>query len=370
MKEQLNKPEGQSGGKKKRVIRIVLLALLAVILLACLTVYFLFTHYISKLNYVERDGSTAIGAISSELEETGGDGISQEEKDSIDQQLLDNLEAGTDWDYDSKNVTNILFIGVDNDNTPGMNDLGNADGLVIASINKNTKQIVLTSLMRDIYISIPDAYNTKITNVYHVGGTELLIDTIEANFGIPIDNYILVNYINVVDIVDAFGGLTLDVSESELYYMEEKIRNINTLVGQSADANMLSTTQAGEINLNGVQTAAYLRIRMAGNNDFERTERARRVLLGLKDKAAGMSFLELNNMANTVLPCITTDLTQGEIFSLLLNSTQYMKYEMVSSRIPIDDSFYFADMGGSMLVIDYSVNKEYLYNTIYQGNTP
>ena len=68
-----------------------------------------------------------------------------------------------------------------------------------------------------------------------------------------------------------------------------------------------------------------LPLRYAGNNDFERTERARRVVLGLKDKAAAMSLTELDSFANTVLPYITTDLTQTDIISLLLRFPAMIK---------------------------------------------
>ena len=200
------------------------------------------------------------------------------------------------------------------------------------------------------------------------GWTQQLSDTIEYNFGVPIDNYVLVNYISVVNIVDAVGGLTMDVTADELYWMDDKIRSVCDLVGASYEDNMLSTDQAGELELNGIQTAAFLRIRYAGNNDFERTERARRVVLGLKDKAAAMSLTELDSFANTVLPYITTDLTQTDIISLLLRFPTMIKYDMISDRIPIEGSYWFTnDDNGSFVDIDYDANKEHLQSSIYGG---
>ena len=249
-----------------------------------------------------------------------------------------------------------------------MDELGNADGLMIASINPKTRQVVLTSLMRDIRVQIPDSYKTKLTLSYHYGGTQQLIDTIEYNFGVPIDNYVLVNYISVVNIVDAVGGLTMDVTADELYWMDDKVRSVCELVGASYEDNMLSTDQAGELELNGIQTAAYLRIRYAGNNDFDRTERARRVVLGLKDKAAAMSLTELDSLANTVLPYITTDLTQTDIISLLLRFPALIKYDMLSDRIPIEGSYWLTnDENGAFVDIDYDANKEHLQSSIYGG---
>ena len=318
--------------KRRKVIVTVIMAIILVLVILFGAFFMLFEHYYSKMNFLN----------------VAGDG-------------------NTDYVAPTSGVYNVLLIGVDNDNLPGLDELGNADGLVILSINKTTRQVVMTSLMRDIYVSIPDQFNTKLTMSYHYGGVPMLIDTIEANFGVPIDNYALVNYIDVVNIVDAFGGVEIDLREDEIYAMEGKIANVNVLMGLDPSANAISQSQAGPITLNGVQTAAYLRVRMAGHGDYERTERARRVLGQLVEKARGMSVSELNDMADVVLPCITTDLTEGQILSLLVNAPQYMKYEMVSSRIPIEGSSYGADMNGYYLIVDYEVNREYLYNSIYNG---
>ena len=358
------KPAKQKAAKKRRVplpVWIILGVLVVVIGAGALV----FNHFYSKMHISK--ASDDVSGLLDQINAEWLEGLSDEELSELDEELRRSLANKGDWDYDSADVTNILLIGVDNDNLAGMEARGNADGLIIVSINKSTKQVVLSSLMRDIYVSVPNAYNTKITLAYHYGGTQTLIDTVEANFDIPIDNYILVNYLNVIDIVDALGGVTMDVSANELYFMQEKIENLNTLKGLPASANIITTDKAGPILLNGIQTAAYLRVRMAGNNDFDRTSRARNVLLALKDKAADMSLLELNKLADVVLPCITTDMSQKEILSLLVSAPTYMQYKMVSNRIPIDDSYYFADINGSVVAIDYEVNCKFLYESIYQG---
>ena len=323
--------------KKKFTFWKLLLILFILVVIAAAGLYIAVTHYVSKLNFEDTSGEDSFSIVGS---------------------LAD----------DATGVKNILLIGVDNDYAPGMDELGNADGLMIASINPKTRQVVLTSLMRDIRVQIPDSYKTKLTLSYHYGGTQQLIDTIEYNFGVPIDNYVLVNYISVVNIVDAVGGLTMDVTADELYWMDDKVRSVCELVGASYEDNMLSTDQAGELELNGIQTAAYLRIRYAGNNDFDRTERARRVVLGLKDKAAAMSLTELDSLANTVLPYITTDLTQTDIISLLLRFPALIKYDMLSDRIPIEGSYWLTnDENGAFVDIDYDANKEHLQSSIYGG---
>ena len=268
-------------------------------------------------------------------------------------------------------MTNILLIGVDNDNLSGLDDRGNADGLMILSINKNTKQVVLSSLMRDILASVPgEGYKTKLTLAYHYAGTQALIDTIETNFGVPIDNYIMVNYLSVIDIVDAVGGLELELTQDELYWMQPKIQNLNTLLGQDENANLIDPSQEGTLLLNGIQTAAFMRIRYAGDGDFDRTERARTVLMALADKARDLKMTEMLSLADRMLPQITTDLSQTRILSLLMSLPKYLGYDMVSNRIPAGDSWYYDNnSNGSFVVIDYSVNREFLYRSIYEGKS-
>lgn len=289
--------------------------------------------------------------------------------EKADTDVGDDLPAGENWDYDVSDVTNILLIGVDNDNLEGLEDRGNADGLMILSVNKSTKQVVLSSLMRDVKVSVPGAgYKTKLTLVYHYEGLGTLIDTIEQNFGIPIDNYVMVNYLSVVDVVDAMGGIELEVNSDELYWMKPKIINLNELLGQDADANLIDPSQAGTLTLNGIQTAAFLRIRYAGDGDFDRTGRARTVLMALADKAKELNVVEIFSLADRVLPQITTDLSQSGALSLLLNMPKYLGYDMVSNRIPIDDSWYFENSNnGSFVIIDLPVNREFLYRSIYEG---
>ena len=279
---------------------------------------------------------------------------------------FENVETADMSSFASKGVTNILLIGVDNDNLEGMDALGNADGLIIASVNTKANKIVLTSLMRDIRANIPGGGRNKLTLVYHEGGTQKLIETVEQNFNIDIDCYVLVNYLSIIKIVDSVGGITLELTNDEIFYMGEKIQGLCKLVGADYSANAISRTEAGEITLNGIQTAAYLRIRYAGNADFERTERARRVILALKDKALDMGVSGLSELTDVILPCITTDMPQSLMLSMLFNSPKLLNSEIISERIPIDGTFYLNnEYGGAYVDIDFEKNSEYLHNVIY-----
>ncbi len=262
-------------------------------------------------------------------------------------------------------VTNILLIGADNDVGSGMDAPGNADGIVIASINNATKKITLTSMMRDTRVIKPNGHATKLTIAYHDGGPELLIECIESNLGVDIDNYVVVTYPDVVKIVDAAGGIEMELYEEEIYHMQEKIEAVSKTVGVYWEDYMIPLDQPGEHNLNGVQAAAFMRVRMAGNGDYERTERARRVLIGLKEKVSDMNLFQLGKFADVVLPCITTDIEQDEIAQHLAKLGRYLKYDFVTNRIPVDDSFRYSNDEHGYTIVDFEINREHFYNTVY-----
>lgn len=342
----------QRNRKRKKGIHPVLW-IPAVILIVLLGGSYLTFHYFySRLNI-------------SSGEETVSSWMGERTETIIDEAV----PCGEAQDYSNGEVTNILLIGVDNDNLEGLEERGNADGLMILSINRSTRKIVLSSLMRDVKVRVPGAgYKTKLTLVYHYEGVETLLETIEQNFGVLIDNYVMVNYLAVVDLVDAMGGVELEVTSDELYWMESKIKNLNILMGQAGEANLIEPSQAGNLTLNGIQTAAFLRIRYAGDGDFDRTGRARTVLMALVNKARELKMTEMLGLVDRMLPQITTDLSQTGVLSLLTNLTEYLKYDMVSNRVPIDDSWYYENSSnGSFIIIDESENREFLYRSIYEG---
>lgn len=342
-------PEKRIQKKRGRGARNAAIIILCVFTLLVGGAYYAVNHYYSKLNF----GFAAEDESGKKVEDTV---------------TASSLEEETGRSYTGKKVTNILLVGVDNDYADGMDDRGNADGLIIMSINQDTKQIVLSSIMRDTRVTAPEGYKTKITLVYHDSGTQALIGAIESSFKIPIDGYALINYLSLIDVVDAVGGLDMELTKSEIYWMDPKIENLCKLTGKSYDENKLTVDQEGELHLNGLQTAAYLRIRYAGNGDFDRTTRARDVLMMLKDKALGMGIMELNSLANAVLPQITTDISMTTLLSMAMNAASYAKYDTVSIRLPADGTFTESQDGNAMIIADFDKNADYLYKAVYEGN--
>lgn len=274
----------------------------------------------------------------------------------------------TSGGYELPELMNILLIGVDNDNLAGMNDLGNADGIMLLTLNRSTQEIVMTSVLRDTRVDVPNDYDMKITSTYHKGGVPLLREVFELNFDIDIDNYILVNYLNVAEIIDALGGVDIELTADEIRAMSGKIENINKLVGEEAGANAISVEDAGLLHLNGVQTAAYMRIRPSSSGDDRgRTARARNVVTQILDGVDGMSASELLSFVNGFLPNIDTDMTDTELVTLAVNAELLSTFTRVSDRIPQDGDYKTSDDGNYYVLPDYDTVIEKLHKSVLDG---
>ncbi len=284
---------------------------------------------------------------------------------SQDETSAESSPDADDMDYRSdKDVLNVLLVGVDNDYLPGMEQRGNSDGIVIVSLNKNSGKIILTSILRDTMISIPGGGSDKATMVYHNHGLDTLIDSLQYTFDIKIDNYLLVNYLNVINIIDAAGGVDAEITSENISEMQTKMKNINYLVGDPADSDVLGYEDVGTVRLNGKQAAAFMRLRLTSENDFGRTARIRHVLSELKNRVTEMSLPELNDFANVVMENITTDLSAKDIMGIIASAPKYLKYSLETNRIPMDDAYY---SDGSYIHPDLDKTIPALHDSIF-GN--
>jgi len=298
-----------------------------------------------------------------ELTDSGvGSDSPQSEIDALDKSILDNLQKNsTDIAYD-KDVLNILLIGCDARSRTGPS---RSDSMIIMSINRKKGTLVMTSLMRDIYLRIPGRQNNRLNAAYAFGGPKLLLETIKENFQIDIAKYISVNFFSFVDIIDELGGVTVDLSDAECRSMNGYIHEINDLEGWPVEDGKLYEGGKG-IHLNGKQALAYSRVRYVGNADFERTERQRIVMDEVIKKLKSMSVAELYGILEKFLPMVTTNLTKGELFSLLLSAPAIKNYPVSESRIPAGGTYkYMTIRKMSVLGIDFEENTRLIHSRIY-----
>ncbi len=247
----------------------------------------------------------------------------------------------------TKNVTNYLLIGVDG---RGDSYAARSDTTIILTINKENKTIKLTSLMRDIMVTIPgrdkngdgkDDYG-KFNWAYAFGGFDLMQKTIEQNFRLKIDKYIAVNFSAFENAVDALGGVDIALTDAELAEVTR------------TSSRPSSTSTSGVYHLNGAQSLAYSRIRSL-DSDFGRNNRQRKMIQAMFSRAKSMNIGQLNTLLNTVLPQVRTNMTPNELTGFALNSVTYFSYDM-------KETYYLPQSGTYTSKIDPSIGWVMLFN--------
>ncbi len=259
-------------------------------------------------------------------------------------------------------VTNILLIG--NDSRDAGED-GRSDAMILLSVSNETKTIHLTSLLRDMYVEIPGHDGNRLNAAYAYGGPKLLMETLEENFDIEVNRYVLVNFQAFANLVDAVGGVELELTNEEVQYINAYLVEYNMLENKPVGTDYLDESLSGTVHLNGPQALAYCRNRYIGT-DFGRTERQRKVLSAVIANAPQALVTNPLKMMDELLPMLTTNLTQSEILSLGLQAAKLLTYDIVQESIPIAGSYSNASIRGmSVLEVDFEKNKEYIQTNIY-----
>lgn len=228
------------------------------------------------------------------------------------------IEVNSGIDKDLKGYRTIAIFGVDSRNNELVKGT-RSDCIILATINENTKEVNLTSVYRDTYLEITGRDLDKITHAYAYGGATLAMSTLNTNLDLNIKEFVTVNFESVVDIVDAVGGVNMNITSAELQQINGIINETNRITGNNA--KHLSKT--GNQTLNGVQALAYGRIRYTAGGDYKRTERMRDIMMAVVNKAKRMSVSQLNALADKLLPIVYTNINASEIISLIPQLATY-----------------------------------------------
>lgn len=307
--------------KKNKTKHKILITLLIIVILLISAFFFLYNKYLGGMNQVD---------------------INEDE-------LLINEEIETTY---NKNIINIALFGIDT--RSDTYDGSRSDTIVVATIDKDHNKIKLTSIMRDTYVSIPDNKYDKINHSYAFGGPTLTIKTINQNFDLNIKDYVTVNFIAMEKIIDAIGGVEIDVKSSEVSYIK------NGVIG------------SGLQTLNGKQAVAYSRIRHTGNGDYERTERQRTVLEKIFSKVINNKSLpQTLDLVENMSPYIETSLSTTEMIGLVTTVFSSGIKDMEDYRIPVDGSFKGGLWGGVSYLKPNTLveNSIYIHKFIYEDDS-
>ena len=252
-------------------------------------------------------------------------------------------------------LINILLVGQDrrDEKTPAR-----ADTIILCSFHPESKSIVLTSFLRDLYIQIPGIGGNRLNAAYANGGMELMKQTLQENLGIYIDGCIDVDFSQFAGIIDILGGVTLELRQDEAETINE------TTAG---------TLTAGVQALNGQQALAYSRIRnLDADGDFSRTERQRRLLTSLLSSYRDAGFLKILSAIADTLPLISTDLNSKEILYLAAKLYPLLDNpSMTSQRVPADGAYTYSNIRGmEVLTVDWKEVRNTLANSLININNP
>lgn len=276
-----------------------------------------------------------------------------------EEQFDDNIDSYlTDKRAEVANMRHLLLIGIDA--RPG-ETTGRSDTMIIVTLDPDGNVIKLTSIMRDLYVEIPGRKNNRINATYVFGGPELLMETIELNFGVHIDHYIAVNFSMLGKLIDSIGGLTLTV-ENE-YYM----RRINAVIKQDnrvlgIDRNDQLLTEPGEQLMTGKQAQAYARYRYGtADGDFGRTVRQREIITKIFEKLNQMTAIELMGLVVDNFDNVYTNLSVSDLASYAPVLISMKDAEIQEMRLPIDDGYQSKTIAGmSVLVPNREKNMQAL----------
>lgn len=341
--------------------------LLVLLLLPAAAALGIFKHYYNMLDYRQDELADSFeetlpaggGNENDEYQSTLPE-ASQDEIAVIEERLRQNTQAMQALPGESDAFT-VLLIGVDSRKDSYS---GRSDAMILVSVNRETQQVVMTSLLRDMYVSIPGHESNRLNAAYAYGGTTLLTETIEKNFGIPVDRCVVINFYLLMDVIDALGGIDITVTADEIDVMNMYINSQNRLLGNPGGQDILSESDAGTISVNGSQALAYARVRYVGT-DFARTGRQREIIARCAEKIRKMDLGQANEMMETFLPRVRTDLTESDCASLLMLGLQLPDFEMQTMTIPMEGTWKNARIRGmSVLTVDFSANTDAWYKLV------
>lgn len=345
--------------KKKSLIETIVLAVAAFIAVAAaLLLFVLYTKPGKKLTSKVVAGylHNSVKFVSGEVSETtpeNGSGTSEKV-------VFEKPEEAEPDPGEEREFYHILLLGEEALKTsPGK---GRTDTIILATIHRKEKKVVLTSVLRDTYVE-PEGMNPcKINAVYASQGVSGLYKIIYDKLGIWPDGYVKVGFDSFEEIINLLGGAEVTLTAEEAEYL-----NTHNYISKEQFRNVKPGTQV----LNGNQTLGYCRVRFVANcngtkNDYGRTERQRMVLENLFERYKESGLTGWIRILKQALGYIETDISEETMEELI-----YVVYDgrittMEQQQLPMKGTFESKDMGKvtSTLVADWEKNKELFWNLL------
>lgn len=263
-----------------------------------------------------------------------------------------------------KDVTNIALFGIDNRSE---GEHGRSDSIIILTIDKKHDKIKLSSIMRDSYVNIDGHGKDKINHAYAFGGPQLAIKTINQNYGLNIRDFVTVDFNGLAEIIDALGGLQINIRKDEVQYVNNGILEVSNLNKKEYPY----IDGPGMLNLNGVQAVSYSRIRSTAGGDFERTDRQRLVLELMFKKIQTAGVTKYPALVNSLSKYVTTSLGSSDMIKIGTEVLTNGITTVEQQRFPLDGYSTGKTINKVWyLVYNDEVTRKQIYDYIFDDIKP
>jgi LCP family protein required for cell wall assembly len=276
---------------------------------------------------------------------------------AVSPQPTSQQEVYTPPKWEGKERVNILLLGGDSRSVL-KNTTPRSDTMMLVSVDPVTKKAHLFSILRDTYVKIPGYGEDRINTAYTKGGAKLAMQTVSQLMGIDIQYYVYTDFQGFVALVDAIGGVEIDVEKNMVYRDSHE---------PELDINLKKGLQV----LDGKQALQYVRFRHDALSDYSRTERQRKFMLAVAKKMqTTSSILRLPSILNKMDPYITTNLTISDMLKLGALGFDVKAEGIQGVQVPPSNLLTEANIGGaSVLTVNQKRLQQFVADTL-EGKTP
>lgn len=335
----------------KGFLKVVLIILMILLVLVGAVTGFL----IYKLSLIDYDDGTLKEPVATYATEPGETYIEEEDEglvvDTSGLEEMETIPVIPDVEIqEDDDIVNILVLGTDSyDGT--LTQYARSDSMILVSINKTEKTVKLVSLERGMGVYMQSGEKVGewdlLTHAFRWGGAKLVCDCVENHLRVEVDHYVRVTFTTVRTVVDAIGGIDVELSEAEAGRLSIKFPELQT----------------GMNHLNGEQALQFARLRSI-DSDWQRVERQRKVILAAVEALKGANLKQLNNLLDETLPLIQTDMNMLEIADLMLYAPNFLQSEFDQMTIPKQGTYGYKS-GIAGFAVDYEVNSQILRDFLY-----
>lgn len=340
--------ETKTNKKRKWLIAVAVILAILLLLVSAGALY-----YVTKLNMLNYDDG------SREIDTSTVYPVDNDELDLPDLPDGPNEIDPADGEiYKDENVMNILLLGTD-ERSNTFSDNARADAIMVLSLNTKEHTMKLVSIERGIGVPVPGRNDDWITHTFRYGGAALTMQTVRECFKLDVEHYIRVNFNVFQDGIDTIGGVDINLTQAEANELDQYAQNTNS---------GLQRVQPGWNHLNGTTALAYARLRSI-DSDWQRIERQRTVVQAAINQVKGLDLVTLDKLLNQILPMVQTNLTKGEITSLVLEMPGFIANgaQMEQMTIPTDDTCWntVGVDGRKLIGVDFDANAKILREFFY-----